>query len=254
MNILVNIKIQDYRPLLFLLPNRNEFGFRHPPSFKQPWFSGGADGNPSSRWWLWFVYKPAVVDLFHQARLYLGMGMWPNSDQLSVRVKSARKLLGKFPCSKKKKGKKPKQTGNSFFLWLLLAQGWWLGLQQPFYHQSEDKANTKVAEWREGNILGLWWAAWGHTITAAHASLLTVWANILSLFHFGFICTMAKSFLTKLNIQGPKARSCAFYVQSTWLFSPELGSGHHHQVWTETMALEEAGWDFYVTGETLRPM
>lgn len=187
------------------------------------------------------------MKLLHLAKLYLVMGMWPNSDQLNVRVKSARKLLGKFFCFQNRKRKKIK--GNLFFLWSLLVQEWWLGWQQPFCPYSEDKANIKVAEWREGNILGLWWCypAWGHTITTGHGSLLTVWANMLSLFHFGFIYTVAKSFLTKLNVQGRKARPCAFYVQLVWLFFPALDSGHHQPVWTEALTLE-AGWEMLCHG------
>ena len=99
-------------------------------------------------------------------------------------------------------------------------------------------------------ILSLVWGcypAWGHTITAGHASLLTVWANILSLLHFGFIYTVAKIFLTKLNVQARKARPCAFYVPLVWLFFPALDSGHDQPVWTEALT-PEVGWEMLCHG------
>ena len=49
-------------------------------------------------------------------------------------------------------------------------------------------------------------------------------ALALKLFlYFGFICTVAKSFQTKLNVQGLKARPCAFYVQLVLAFLPSTG-------------------------------
>lgn len=118
------LPIQDHPLLFFLLPNTNEFGVRHPSSFKQPCISGEADANPISRQWLWFVYKPTTVTPLHLARLYLGTGMRPSSDQWAVRVRSLRRLLGKFPCFSKREMEKKEIHSSSPGRFWRRSDGW----------------------------------------------------------------------------------------------------------------------------------